>query len=58
MTVKQAMKKYKQTEATTRVYVQELNTEEYRNLYRYFDSEVIRIYPHNGDMVCEVKNAK
>ena len=54
MTVAEAMKKYKKSESETRVYVQSLGTEVYRGLDRYYDSEVIRIYPHNGDMVCEV----
>lgn len=58
MTVKEAMTKYGKSEYETRIYVKELNDEVYRDIYRYADSEVICIYPHNGDMVCEVEKAK
>ena len=54
MTVAQAMKKYRRNDSNTRIYVRELETEEYRGIYKYYDSEVVRIYPYNGDMVCEV----
>lgn len=57
MTVREAMKKYNKKEWETRVYVQELD-DEAREIYPYLDSEVIRIYPHNGDMTCEVKEVK
>lgn len=58
MTVSQMMKKYHKNESEVRVYVKELGTEECRSLYRYFNSEVVRVYSHNGDMVCEVEEAK
>ena len=57
MTVREAMKKYNKKECETRVYVRELN-DEARWIGAYMDSEVKRIYDHNGDMTCEVESAK
>ena len=58
MTVREAMDKFKRNDFNTRVYVEELDDEEWRSIWKYYDSEVITIYPHNGDMVCQVKEAK
>ena len=55
MTVRDMMKKYERTDANTRIYVQELGDEVYRYISRYYDSEVVGVYDHNGDMVCEVE---
>lgn len=58
MTVKDMMEKYNKAEHETRVYVKELQTEEYRDLGRYYNSEVLDVYDHNGDMVCTVEEAR
>lgn len=58
MTVKDMMEKYNKAEHETRVYVKELQTEEYRDLGRYYNSEVLDVYDHNGDMVCTVEAAR
>lgn len=58
MTVKEMMKKYNKKDYETRVYVKELGDEEYRNLGRYYNSEVIDVWDHNGDMVLEVEKAR
>lgn len=54
MTVREMMKRFKKTEANTRVYVEELDTE-VRSISKYYDSEVVDVYDHNGDMVCAVE---
>jgi len=58
MTVYEAVQKNNKTWTEVRIYVQELNDEEWRRPQKYWDSEVLNIYDHNGDMVCEVAAAK
>lgn len=58
MTVYEAMTEYGKSAFETRIYIKELNDEECRHIEKYFDSEVTRLYSHNGDMVCEVEDAR
>ena len=56
MKVIEAMKKYKLTESRMRIYDASKKDEVVgTRMSAYFYSDVVRIYPHNGDAVIEVK---
>lgn len=54
MTVKEFIKKWNIKESRLRIYVTSKDDEEYRDLYRFYDEEVINCYDHNGDVVLQI----
>ena len=58
-TVEDYMKAFGKDEYSTRVYVDEIDDEVYGgSVLRYWDAEVVNVYDHNGDMVCEVREVR
>lgn len=58
MTVIDYINKYNINENDVEIYIMELDDIEWRSTYKYFDDEVINVYPHNGAVVFQVEKAR